>query len=137
MNDIYDQEATNEGMNSLFALYCHVDDPIHFEEDIKDKKWIDAMDEEMNAIEKNKTWESVDIPKGKEFIGVKWVYKTKSNAEGKIERHKARLVVKCYKQQHGRDYEETFSPVARMETVRAVLSIAAQRKWKFYQMDVK
>eukprot|EP00253_Pinus_taeda_P004978 PITA_04978 len=112
-------------------------DPIHFEDAIKDKKWIEAMDEEMNAIERNKTWELVELPKGKEVIGVKWVYKTKSNAEGKIERHKARLVVKGYKQQYGRDYEETFAPVARMETVRAVLSIAAQNKWKVYQMDVK
>ena len=68
---------------------------------------------------------------------MKWVYKTKSNVEGKIERHKARLVVKGYKQQHGSDYEETFAPVARMEIVRAVLSIAAQHKWKNYQMDVK
>eukprot|EP00253_Pinus_taeda_P036238 PITA_36238 len=113
-------------MNSLFALYCHVDDPIHFEDAIKDKKWIEAMDEEMNAIERNKTWDLVELPKGKEVIGVKWVYKTKCNAEGKIERHKARLVVKGYKQHYGRDYEETFAPVARMETVRAVLSIAAQ-----------
>eukprot|EP00253_Pinus_taeda_P025863 PITA_25863 len=95
------------------------------------------MDEEMNVIERNKTWDLVKLPKGKEVIGVKWVYKTKSNAEGKIERHKARLVVKGYKQQYGRDYEETFAPVARMETVRAVLSIAAQNKWKVYQMDVK
>eukprot|EP00253_Pinus_taeda_P029158 PITA_29158 len=124
-------------MNFLFALYCHVDDPIHFEEEIKDKKWIEAMDEEMNAIERNKTWELVELPKGKEVIGVKWVYKTKCNAEGKIERHKERLVVKGYKQQYGRDYEETFALVARMETVRAVLSIAAQNKWKVYQMDVK
>eukprot|EP00253_Pinus_taeda_P036699 PITA_36699 len=124
-------------MNSLFALFFHVDDPIHFEDAIKDKKWIEAMDEEMNAIERNKTWDLVELPKGKEVIGVKWVYKTKSNAEGKIERHKARLVVKGYKQQYGRDYEETFAPVARMKTVRAVLSIAAQNKWKVYQMDVK
>eukprot|EP00253_Pinus_taeda_P024252 PITA_24252 len=63
----------------------------------RDKKWIEAMDEEMNAIERNKTWDLVELPKGKEVIGVKWVYKTKSNAEGKIERHKARLVVKWYK----------------------------------------
>eukprot|EP00253_Pinus_taeda_P015521 PITA_15521 len=68
---------------------------------------------------------------------MKEVYKTKSNAEGKIERHKARLVVKGYKQQYERYYEETFAPVARMETMRAVLSIAAQNKWKVYQMDVK
>eukprot|EP00253_Pinus_taeda_P007975 PITA_07975 len=103
-------------MNSLFALYCHVDDPIHFEDEIKDKKWVEAMDEEMNAIERNKTWDLVELPKGKEVIGVKWVYKTKCNVEGKIERHKARLVVKGYKQQYGKDYEETFAPVARMET---------------------
>ena len=124
-------------MNSLFALYCRVDDPIHFEYAVKNEKWIEVMDEEMNAIERKKTWDLVELPKGKEVIGVKWVYKTKSNAEGKIERHKARLVVKGYKQQYGRDYEETFAPVARMETVRTVLSIAAQNKWKVYQMDVK
>eukprot|EP00253_Pinus_taeda_P011559 PITA_11559 len=132
LSDIYD-----EGVNSLFALYCHVDDPVHFEEAIKDKKWIEAMDDEINAIERNKTWDLVELPKGKEVIGVKWVYKTKSNDEGKIERHKARLVVKGYKQQYGRDYEETFAPVARMEIVRAMLSIEAQNKWKVYQMDVK
>ena len=137
LKEIYEQDITNEGINSLFALYCHVDDPVHFEEAIKDEKWIEAMDEEINAIERNKTWDLVELPKGKDVIGVKWVYKTKSNAEGKIERHKARLVVKGYKQKHGIDYEETFAPVARMETVRAVLSIAAQNKWKVYQMDVK
>eukprot|EP00253_Pinus_taeda_P028785 PITA_28785 len=95
------------------------------------------MDEEMNAIERNKTLDLVELPKGKVVIEVKWVYKTKSNAEGKIERHKARLIVKGYKQQYGRDYEETFTLVARMETVRVVLSITAQNKWKVYQMDVK
>ena len=68
---------------------------------------------------------------------MKCVYKTKRNIEGKIDRHKARLVVKGYKQYHGRDYEETFAPVARMETVRTVLSIVAQQKWKVYQMDMK
>jgi len=130
LSDIYD-----EGMHSLFSLYCHVDDPIHFKDANKYKKWIEAMDEEMNAIERNKTWDLVELPKGKEVIGVKWVYKTKSNSKGKIERHKARLVVKRYKRQYGRDYEETYAPVERMETVRSV-SIAAQNKWKVYQMDV-
>ena len=95
------------------------------------------MDEEIHAIEKNNTWELTDLPKSKQIIGVKWVYKTKCNAEGKVEKHKARLVVKGYKQKHGIDYEETFVPVARMETVRAILAIAAQYKLKFHQMDVK
>ena len=79
----------------------------------------------------------MDLPKGKDAIGVKWVYKTKSNVEGKIDRHKARLVVKGYKQKQGRDYDETFALVERMEIVRTMLSIAAQHKWKIYQMDVK
>ena len=80
-------------------MYCHVDDPVHFEDAVNEDKWIEAMNEEIGAIEKSKTWELVDLPEGKDAIGVKWVYKTKSNAEGKIDRHKARLVVKGYKQQ--------------------------------------
>eukprot|EP00253_Pinus_taeda_P011071 PITA_11071 len=102
--------------------------PLHFEDVVNEDKWIEAMNEEIGAIEKSKTWELVDLPEGKDAIGVKWVYKTKSNAEGKIDRHKARLFVKGYKQQQGKDYDETFAPVARMEMVRTVLSIAAQHK---------
>eukprot|EP00253_Pinus_taeda_P030543 PITA_30543 len=100
-------------------------------------KWIEATNEEIGAIKRSKTWELVDLPEGKDSIGVKWVYKTKNNVEGKIDRQKARLVVKGYKQQQGKVYDETFAPVARMETVRTVLSIATQHKWKIYQMDVK
>jgi hypothetical protein len=70
-------------------------------------------------------------------IGVKWVYKTKYNADGKVEKHKERLVAKGFKQQHGIDYNETFAPVARLDTIRMVLSIATQNNWKVYQMDVK
>eukprot|EP00253_Pinus_taeda_P033629 PITA_33629 len=92
---------------------------------VNENKWIEAMNEKIGAIEKSKTWELVDLPEGKDTIGVKWVYKTKSNAEGKIDRHKARLFVKGYKQQQGKDYDETFAPVARMETIRTMLSIAA------------
>eukprot|EP00253_Pinus_taeda_P010659 PITA_10659 len=79
----------------------------------------------------------MDLPQGKQVIGVKWVYKTKSNVDGKIERHKARLVVKGYKQQHGRYYVETLAPVARMEMVRTVVAISTQHKWKVYKIDVK
>ena len=94
LNEIYEKKIANEGMNSLFSLYFHVDVPIHFEEAIKDKKWIEAMDEEIKSIEKNNTWELVDLPEGKEVIRIKWVYNNKRNAKGKIERHKARLDVK-------------------------------------------
>eukprot|EP00253_Pinus_taeda_P035794 PITA_35794 len=139
LNEIYEQGevSTNTGLNSLFALYCLVDDSVHFEDVVNEDKWIEAMNEEIGAIEKSKTWELVDLPEGKDAIGVKWVYKSKSNVEGKIDMHKARLVVKGYKQQQGKDYDETFAPIARMETVRTMLSIAAPHKWKIYQMDVK
>eukprot|EP00253_Pinus_taeda_P017690 PITA_17690 len=139
MNEIYEQGEVrnNIGLNSLFALYCHVDDPVHFEDVVNEDKWIQAMVEEIGAIEKSKTWDLLDLPEGKDAIGVKWIYKTKSNAEGKIDRHKARLVVKGYKEQQEKDYDETFAPVVRMKTIIIVLSIAKQHKWKIYQMDVK
>jgi len=69
-------------------------DPIHFEDAVKEGKCVAAMEDEIEAIETNDTWELVNLSQGKEFIEVKWVYKTKSNVNGKIERHKARLVVK-------------------------------------------
>ncbi|KAL5540945.1 hypothetical protein UlMin_044921 [Ulmus minor] len=95
------------------------------------------MDEEIRAIKKNDTWELTSLLKGHKAIGVKWVYKTKRNAKGEIERHKARLVAKGYSQKAGIDYDEVFAPVARLETIRLIISLAAQNKWKIHQMDVK
>ena len=95
------------------------------------------MDEEMDSIEKNDTWDLVDLPNDKNLIGVKWAYKTKVNEKGEIDRFKARLVAKGFSQQPGIDFGETFSPVARLDTVRAVIATTAQNKWKVYQMDVK
>jgi hypothetical protein len=87
------------------------------------------MDEEIDSIERNNTWDLVDLPEGKNSIGFKWVYKTKMNAEGEVEKYKARLVAQGFSQQPGIDYNETFSLVARIDTVRMVLAIAAQNKW--------
>ena len=70
-------------------------------------------------------------------IGVKWVYKTKLNEKENIEKHKARLVDKWFDQQYGVDYDETFSPIVILDTIRVVLAIATQNKWSIYQMDVK
>ncbi|CAJ2652499.1 unnamed protein product [Trifolium pratense] len=103
----------------------------------RDEKWKTAMNEEIKAIERNNTWELAELPKGSQPIGVKWVFKKKMNAQGEIERYKARLVAKGYKQKAGIDYDEVFAPVARMETIRLLISQAAQFKWPIFQMDVK
>jgi hypothetical protein len=111
--------------------------PKEWKDAVNDPKWKAAMLEEMNALEKNKTWELVEWPKGKEPVGCKWVYTIKYNPEGKIERYKARLVAKGYTQTYGVDYEETFAPVAKMNTVRTLISCAANLGWNLFQMDVK
>ncbi|KAJ9555288.1 hypothetical protein OSB04_009902 [Centaurea solstitialis] len=120
-----------------FALYSDAD-PLSFEEAYQDQKWKDAMDKEIEAIMKNNnTWVLVDLPKNHKPIGVKWIYKTKLNERGKVDRYKARLVVKGYTQKYGIDYQKVFAPVIRLETVRLVLALAAQHNWKVHQMDVK
>ncbi|RDY07501.1 hypothetical protein CR513_08379, partial [Mucuna pruriens] len=95
------------------------------------------MKEEIKAIKKNDTLELSNLSKCHETIGVKWVFKIKKNARGEIKRYKARLVVKGYKQQYEIDYDEVFAPVARMETIRLLISIAAQMGWRIFQLDVK
>ncbi|OMO99220.1 hypothetical protein CCACVL1_03887 [Corchorus capsularis] len=121
---------------SQLALFADCD-PVLFEEAVKEAKWQKAMAEEIKAIEKNNTWELVDLPEGEKAIGVKWVYKTKVKPNGEVDKYKARLVVKGYKQEYGVDYTEVFAPVARLDTVRMVIALAAQNSWSIYQLDVK
>ena len=132
LHDLYD--STNE-----VHLVCLLADAenISFEEAVRDKKWQTAMDEEIKAIDRNNTWELTELPEGSQPIGVKWIFKKKMNAQGEIERYKARLVAKGYKQKEGIDYDEVFAPVVRMETIRLLISQAAQFKWPIFQMDVK
>jgi hypothetical protein len=101
------------------------DDPICFDEAVKQKKWRKAMDLEMEAIVKNKTWELVIPPEGIKRIGVKWIFRTKLNEKGEVDKCKAHLVVKGYAQRHGIDYSEVFAPVARWDTIRLILALAA------------
>ena len=83
------------------------------------------MDAEITTIERNDTWELCDLPKGQKTIGVKWVYKTKLKENGEVVKHKARLVAMGYKQEFGVDYKEVFAPVARYDTIRLVIAMAA------------
>ena len=112
--------------NGLNVMMVTEDDPISFEEAVKSEKWRNAMMKEMESIEKNMTWELTDMPKGVKPIGVKWIFKTKFKETGEIDKLKAMLVAKGYVQQYGVDYTEVFAPIARLDTIRLILAIAAQ-----------
>jgi hypothetical protein len=86
------------------------------------------MDNEISAIEKNGTWELIMLSKNTKKIGVKWIYKTKLNEKGEVDKYKARLVAKGYAQQHGVDYTKVFTLVARWDIIWMVLTMTAQRK---------
>nr|GFA74006.1 ribonuclease H-like domain, reverse transcriptase, RNA-dependent DNA polymerase [Tanacetum cinerariifolium] len=119
LNDIY--EDTEE-------LLLVEDEPKNYKEASNDQKWIEAMKVELDFINRNNIWELTTLPT--EAIGLKWVFKTKKDANGNIIKHKARL-------EHGIDFEEVFTPVARMETIRLLLAIAANNKWEVHHLDVK
>ena len=91
----------------------------------KKKEWVKAMQEEINSLHENKTYELVQLPKGKRLLRNKWVYKLKIDENSSQPRYKARLVVKGFSQKKGVDFEEIFSPVVKMSSIRVVLSIAA------------
>jgi hypothetical protein len=95
------------------------------------------MDEELDQIEKNDTWELVPRPKNNNVIGTKWVFRNKFNEDGQVTRNKARFVCKEYAHIEGIDFEETFAPVGRMEAIRLLLAYALSKNVKVYQMDVK
>ena len=134
-------EAPVRGTKLLTDIYQSYNvvvlEPVKFKEAKKDPKWIDAMKKELRMIEKNQTWELVNMPKHKKPIGVKWVYITNFNVDGTINNHKARLVVKGYTQTFGVEFSETFAPVARLDTIRMLLAVAAQKGWKIFQLYVK
>ena len=89
------------------------------------------MKEEFSSLQKNNTWELVDLPAGRKLVQCKWVYKTKFAADG------SPLKYKGYSQVHGIDYNETFAPVAKMDSIRLALAIAASKQWEVHHMDVK
>lgn len=96
-----------------------------------------AMQEEMEAIHKNQTWKLTALPEGKRAIGLKWIFKSKFNSNGTLLRKKALVVAKGYVQQEGVDFEDAYSLVARMETIRMFFAIGAQRMWCIHQLNVK
>ena len=101
------------------------------------KNWKEAMEAEYQSLCTNQVWDLVPPPKDCKVINSKWVFKCKLGERGQVERYKARLVAQGYSQRPGIDYEETFSPVVRFESVRSVIALAAHENMKLHQMDVK
>ena len=99
-------------------------------------QWEEAMHAELKALRDNNTWQVEDLPDNKRAIGCKWVFKIKRKSDGTIERYKARLVAKGYTQVEGEDFVESFSPVAKVVTVRLLLTLAASQQWSIHQLDV-
>ena len=130
-----------KGTRTLSDIYerCNaaILEPTDYVEALKNDKWRQAMQEEINMINKHQTWELVPKPRDQKVIGVKWIFRTKLNPDGSVNKLKARLVVKGYAQKYGVDYSETFAPVARHDTIRFLLAFAAQKQWRIFQLDVK
>ena len=109
----------------------------NYKEATKDEYWIIAMQEELNQFERNDVWDLVPRPNDQSVIRTRWVYKNKNDENGDIIRNKARLVAQGYNQEEGIDYDETFTPVARLEAIRILLAFSCHHDFKLYQMDVK
>lgn len=111
--------------------------PSSYEEAQRHKVRRDAVGDETGSMERNHTWDEADLPPGKMAVSSKWVFTIKYFSTGKIERHKARLVARGFTQTYGDDYIETFAPVAKLHTIRVVLSLATNLEWELWQMDEK
>jgi len=121
---------------NFLAALTKIVEPKHFQESAKEPLWHKAMAEEIRALEENDTWLVEDLPPGKKPISCKWVYRVKYDSDGRVERYKARLVIRGDYQVEGFDYNETFALVAKMTSTRWFLSVAVAKGWELHQMDV-
>ncbi|KAL5539051.1 hypothetical protein UlMin_046056 [Ulmus minor] len=131
MSHYVSNQRLSESNKSFVNQLSIVSIPNSVQQALADKRWKAAMDEEMKSLQKNETWELVDHPAGKKPVGCRWIYNVKYQADGTIERFKARLVAKGYTQTYGIDYTDTFASVAKINTVRVLLSLAANLDWYY------
>ena len=121
----YDDFILNE---SLDVLMLELSEPSTYKQAVTgpdSKKWLEAMRSEMDSMFENQVWDLIDLPDGVKPIGSKWIFKLKTDTDGNISVYKARLVAKGFRQIHGIDYDETFSPVVMIRSIRIILAIAA------------
>ncbi|MCO5547920.1 hypothetical protein L7F22_001375 [Adiantum nelumboides] len=122
---------------ACFSTLCDTDDPNSFEQALECVQWKDAMQQEIDSIHKNHTWDLVDLPTGKKPTGTKWGFKVKRKQDDTVDIYKARIVAKGYAQQKGIHYDETFALTSHASTIRSLVAIAAHHGWKVHQLDIK
>ena len=130
-------QRLSKNHRAFTSRISHLFVPRNIQEALDDPNWKLAVMEEMNALRRSGTWEIVDLPKDKKTVGCKWVFTIKCNADGSVERYKARLVAKGFTQTYGIDYQETFAPVAKINSIRVLLSLAVNSDWPLHQLDIK
>lgn len=135
LSDVYNNTEEIELDEELWLM--GIDEPVNYTQAANDTNWKKAMMQEMNSIEANDTWKLTNLPPGQKIIGLKWIYKLKKDANGKVVKYKARLVAKGYVQEHGIDFDEVYAPVTRLETVRLLLALEAKNQWEVHHLDVK
>ena len=124
----------------LFADKCYLmidSNPQTYEDAAHDPRWKTAMKEEFSSIQKNNTWELIDLPPGRKLVKCKWVFKNNFSVDGSPLKYKEILVSNGYSQVHGIYYNETFAPVENMDSIRLALAIAASKQWEVHHMDLK
>jgi hypothetical protein len=136
--DIEKGVATRSRVANFCEHYSFVSSfgPFKVEDELHDPNWVVAMQEELNNFKRNEVWSLVERPK-QNIVGTKWVFRNKQDEHGVATRNKARLVAKGYSQVKGLDFDETFAPVARLESIRMLLAYATHHGFKLYQMDIK
>ncbi|GKD26557.1 retrovirus-related pol polyprotein from transposon TNT 1-94 [Tanacetum coccineum] len=135
----FNQRTLRSQAQNQSNYFCFIStiEPKNVNEALGDESWIVAMQEELNQFIANDVWELVPQPKNMTIIGTKWVFRNKLDENGIVSRNKARLVAQGYNQQEGIDYDETYAPVARLESIRILLAYACALDFKLFQMDVK
>ncbi|GKB43959.1 retrovirus-related pol polyprotein from transposon TNT 1-94, partial [Tanacetum coccineum] len=135
------KRARNEkSFGPNFVSFLVENEPTSYREAVtssEGQQWREAIKSEIDSILQNRTWELVDLPPGCKPLGYKWIFKKKMKVDGTIDKYKARLVIKGYRQHEGLDYFDTYSPVTRITSIRMILAIAALRNLEIHQMDVK
>ncbi|KAL5840582.1 hypothetical protein ACOSQ4_013190 [Xanthoceras sorbifolium] len=137
MNNFISYDKLSPGYRAFAMNLSKIQVPNNIQEALGSPRWKEAVMAEVHALEKNKTWQIVDLPQGKKPVGCRWVFTVKHKSDGSVERFKARLVAKGYSQSYGVDYQETFAPVAKLNTIRVLLSLAANLDWNLHQLDIK